>query len=677
MGTCTSLPSSPDSPVSRAGPHSASISVQSRHRHLKGAIGPAGASHQGDTSNHASTTNVPVHLLSSHRSTPSLTNVPYTPPRGQKSGYTRGGQFTNSARRAPSTSGGGGGAAWADPLAPGNCSPTESSGGLILTFPPGETSATERHTTTFQPQRPHSRTRSRINHPNNATVSIDIERSMLRHTQQQHQQQFGGTSTHGVPAASSYLPPCGPGLSRRTSDASVSSASPSIHQPSTSPRHLVPSIHNPEPIDCTEIETYYDEEDKDYQEYCRKWEAQREADERPKELDPECLNGRSLFFGLQIEQHRQKLIHKVTFEPPSAHVFEYSPCASPAVNQPDCETLSPLLRGCAATCSGPGPEIQLNGGPSLLLRSTSSGQEIPSAVSSTLHASGGQTGSSQGLSALAVESGAGMVNHSNEPSPRPLRFTNDPPPMRSSLSSSPEPRPSPRVDSDGRIITTRPSGASGAAESALERATSPRDVVMYEQGSDQQQRRFSFTVNTTSSTSSPFHHPVRLLSAPLPVFTVAHIAGQSSLIEFMRVLKAESQAIAAGGHAYLLAGQPSLIPLTGGASLAAPSSTVVSRYSSPHFGPQSTKLTPLSRTPHSPQSSLLSPPVGSTAVSPRVGGALMIHHKHPLGMIDGASRTVSPLPPMRSGRATHQQHAPGQAAGGPHGAHHMRHTSIA
>ena len=61
-----------------------------------------------------------------------------------------------------------------------------------------------------------------------------------------------------------------------------------------------------EPPDCTENEYYWSDDNPDYQNYVRRWEANRESEQRQSELSQ--LNGRSLFHGLQIEQQRQKIL---------------------------------------------------------------------------------------------------------------------------------------------------------------------------------------------------------------------------------------------------------------------------------------------------------------------------------------------------------------------------------
>jgi len=71
--------------------------------------------------------------------------------------------------------------------------------------------------------------------------------------------------------------------------------------PSGHHHNVVAVLPLPEPVDCTELEEYYDEERPDYADYVRRWEEAKEIEQRALHEDAPIVE-RSLFFGL-AEQH--------------------------------------------------------------------------------------------------------------------------------------------------------------------------------------------------------------------------------------------------------------------------------------------------------------------------------------------------------------------------------------
>lgn len=68
-----------------------------------------------------------------------------------------------------------------------------------------------------------------------------------------------------------------------------------------------PGVAVVEPVDCTEIEEWYDEDNADYMDYVRRWEEQKDAEAREAEDGAAMRVQRSLFFGLQLQQQKEAI----------------------------------------------------------------------------------------------------------------------------------------------------------------------------------------------------------------------------------------------------------------------------------------------------------------------------------------------------------------------------------
>jgi hypothetical protein len=179
----------------------------------------------------------------------------------------------------------GGGAQWTDPL-PYDATPTTSglhqvTSDVVHMHAPVHHSRSGSHLAYH-----HGRVMS------SSAVSVIIDE---RNTRQQHEHRKSASVTLSTQQALQQAH-----MRRGSTDVSTNSVSSSGAQVNS----YTPRV-GAEPIDCTEIEEYYMDDNLEYQEYVRKWEASREAEMREHLEQP---GGRSLFFGLELLQRQQQLL---------------------------------------------------------------------------------------------------------------------------------------------------------------------------------------------------------------------------------------------------------------------------------------------------------------------------------------------------------------------------------